>query len=223
MKSTVDPTDTTSKEKKIQLLNLDASMSYNFVADSVKFSPLRINARTQVAEWFSFNAGSTFSLYHANETGREVNRFYYKTGAPLRLTDFNFSISTSLSGERLKSTETEEVLPPESEYHLGSAENRVYRGLYDERDADFSIPWDISLSYTFNYRKPIPTRIDKSSSLNANLNFNLTPQWKFSFSGIYDIDNKQIAAPSVRISRDLHCWLMNFTWNPIGKLQGLSF
>src|SRR5690606_9710889 len=46
MKTQVDPTDTTSKENKIQLLNLDAAISYDFTAPQYKFSDLRLNYRT---------------------------------------------------------------------------------------------------------------------------------------------------------------------------------
>jgi len=54
MKTKVDPTDTTSKEKKIQLLNLSANMSYNFAADSLKFSDLSIDYRTQVGNYLIY-------------------------------------------------------------------------------------------------------------------------------------------------------------------------
>jgi hypothetical protein len=40
MKTAADPTDTTSKEQKIRLLNLDGSIGYNFAADSLKFSDI---------------------------------------------------------------------------------------------------------------------------------------------------------------------------------------
>ncbi len=223
MKTTVDPTDTTSVEKKIQLLNVDASINYNFAADSLKFSPLRIGARTQIGEWFNLSGSSTFSLYRQNEQGRELNQFLWDNGGFLRLTNFNFSVSTSLSGERLKSKEADQNLAPEDQSQLGSGDNRIYKGIYEEKQADFSIPWDISLTYNYNYNRTSPSNIQKNSNLSGGLNFNLTPAWKFSLSGSYDIERKEIAAPSVRISRDLHCWIMNFTWYPIGRFRGYQF
>ena len=39
-------------------------------------------------------------------------------------------------------------------------------------------------------------------------------------SGSYDLIMKQIAAPTVRVSRDLHCWVLNFWWQPIGFYRG---
>ncbi len=224
MKTTVDPTDTTSKEQKIQLLNLDASLGYNFAADSVKFSPISLGFRTQVGNLFSFNGSSTYTLYDVNEAGQSINKFLVDQGKGLlRLTYFSFSISTSLSGEKLKSSEPENrtSLNQEDEFQLGQ-QNQVYKGIYDTKDADFTIPWDVSLNYNYSLNKMNPAQAIISSNLSSSINFNLTPKWKFSFSGSYDFDRQEFAAPQIKISRDLHCWIMNFTWNPIGTYRGYT-
>lgn len=226
MKTAVDPTDTTSKEKKIQLLNLDAGISYNLAADSVKFSRLNLGYRTQIGEWLNLSGSSSYSLYESNALGQEINKFLInnKKGL-LRLTSFQFSLSTSLSGEKLKSkNEDEGKIPlPEGEYELGGADKKIYQGLYSDKDPDFTIPWDISLSYNYMLDKSSPVNTRSFSSMSGSLNFNLTPSWKFSLTGSYDFDRKEFSAPQVRISRDLHCWLMNFTWNPIGTFRGYRF
>jgi len=224
MKTTVDPTDTTSKEEKIQLLNLDGSLSYNFAADSLKFSPLNVGFRTQVATWFSFNGNSTFTLYDTGPNGNLIDKFLINQGKGLlRLTNFNFSVSTSLSGEKLKSSDTQTETAPyqTDEFQLGGAGNQ-YRGIYDIEDPDFTIPWDISLNYNYSLNKSDPANVRSYSNLSGSLNFNLTPKWKFSFNGSYDFERNEFAAPVVRISRDLHCWILNFTWNPIGTYRGYS-
>ena len=97
------------------------------------------------------------------------------------------------------------------------------RDRYNDKDADFSIPWDLSLNYNFSESRPIPSRISKNSNISGSINFNLTPKWKFSVTGSYDLEQKEFSAPQVRISRDLHCWTMNFTWNPIGTYRGYNF
>jgi len=226
MKTAVDPTDTTSKEKKIQLLNLDAGISYNLAADSVKFSRLNLGYRTQIGDWLNLSGNSSYSLYESNELGQETNQFLInnKKGL-LRLTNFQFSLSTTLSGEKLRSkTEDEGGTPlPEGEYELGGTDRKIYQGLYNDKDPDFTIPWDISLSYNYVLDKSSPANTRSFSNVNGSLNFNLTPAWKFSLTGSYDFDKKEFSAPQVRISRDLHCWLMNFTWNPIGTFTGYRF
>jgi lipopolysaccharide assembly outer membrane protein LptD (OstA) len=226
MKTTVDPTDTTSKEKKIQLLNLDAGISYNLAADSVKFSRLNLGYRTQIGDWLNLSGNSVYSLYESNESGQEINQFLInnKKGL-LRLTNFQFSLSTILSGEKLRSQDKEEgdIPLPEGEFELGRADRKIYQGLYDDRDPDFTIPWDISLSYNYVMDKSSPANIRSFSNMSGSLNFNLTPAWKFSVTGSYDFEQKEFSAPQVKISRDLHCWLMNFTWNPIGTFTGYRF
>ena len=143
------------------------------------------------------------------------------------MTSFNFTITTRISGNRLKSDDTGESLPPTNqsdEFGLGETEQRnVYQGIYTDTDPDFSIPWDVALTYTFNLSRQTPETETKFSSINGGVNFNLTRNWKFSFTGSYDIENKEFVAPQIKVTRDLHCWLMNFTWNPIGTYQGFRF
>jgi len=100
--------------------------------------------------------------------------------------------------------------------------NQNYQGIYSQKEPDFSIPWSLSLSYNYSLNKPTPLNISSYSNISGSLDFNLTPAWKFSVSGSYDFKEKQFAAPQIMISRDLHCWLMNFTWNPIGLYRGYN-
>ncbi len=228
MKTAVDPSDTTSKENKIRLLNLIAGINYNFAADSLKFSPLTISGTTQIGDWFSFQASSTFSLYdYAVVSGNNVvniNKYLVNEGKGLaRLTNFNFSVSTSLSGEKLKSEESgTENKQVQSEAFMPD-QNNAYQGIYNNKEPDFTIPWSLSLSYIYNLSKSNPLVPYKSSTISGSLDFNLTKQWKFSVTSGYDFENKQFTAPQIRISRDLECWLMNFTWNPVGTFSGYYF
>ncbi|MCL5029937.1 MAG: LPS-assembly protein LptD [Bacteroidetes bacterium] len=228
MKTAVDPSDTTSKEKKIQLLNLNAGINYNFAADSLRFSPFTISGRTQIGDWFNFNASSTFSLYDYAVVGQnstvDINKFLINEGKGIaRLTNFTFSVSTSLSGEKLKSEESgTENKQVQSEAFMPD-QNNVYQGIYNNKEPDFAIPWSLSLSYNYTLSKSNPLAPFRSSNISGSLDFNLTKQWKFSVTSGYDFENKQFTAPQIRISRDLECWLMNFTWNPVGLFSGYYF
>jgi len=224
MKTVVDPTDTTSKADKIQLLNLNASTSYNFAADSLRLSDLNVNYRTQIGTFLNFSGGSNFTFYDVTPTGRKINKFLIEQGKGLlRMTNFNVSLSTSISGDRLSSSGQ----TPQADFYpedgiLGQTFQNGYQGIYGGRDMDpdFAIPWSLSLNYNFNENRLTPNNITKSSNVSGNLDFNLTPLWKFSVAGSYDLVRKEFSAPQIRISRDLHCWIMNFTWNPIGFVRG---
>ncbi len=93
------------------------------------------------------------------------------------MTNFNFSVTTSLSGERIKSAfggEPDSI--SEGQYELGSSGNNMYRGIYEEKEADFSVPWDISLTYNYTQNQEIPTNKTKFSNIAGGLNFNLTQE-----------------------------------------------
>ncbi len=223
MKTAADPTDTTSKVNKIQLLRLNAGMGYNFAADSLKLSDLSLSYSTQVGNVFSLQGSSSFTPYDYSSTVSKINKFLINEGKGLlRMTNFSFSVSTTLSGEKLKSSKNENTYQADTlQDNRGTGYvNDIYTGIYGNKEADFSIPWNISLSYIYSISKPIPSQTFKSSNLSGSLDFNLTPNWKLSFTGSYDLEQKEFAAPQIKISRDLHAWILNFTWNPIGTFRG---
>jgi lipopolysaccharide assembly outer membrane protein LptD (OstA) len=224
MKTAVDPSDTTDKEKKIQLLNLTASVGYNFAADSVKFSDIGLSYHTQAGDWLSFQGSSSFSLYDWDANGANINKFLINEGKGfVRLKNFSFSVSTSLSADKFKSSVKDTTKNNlESEAFIEN-QSTVNKGIYNQGDPDFTIPWSMSLGYNYSFSRNNPTSNSQSSNVSASLDFNLTKQWKFSVAGSYDFMANEVSAPQIRISRDLECWLMNFTWNPIGTYSGYYF
>ncbi|MBT8380816.1 MAG: LPS-assembly protein LptD, partial [Ignavibacteria bacterium] len=223
LKTLLDPTDTTSKANKIQLLNLTLGIGYNFAADSLNFTDLNLSYRTQVSDIFDLSGSSRFTLYdYAPEISR-INKFLIDEGKGLlRLTNLNFSVTTRLSGEKFASAEDEKQ--PIDEFGLIEEQNQsVYQGIYNQSEPDFTIPWQLSLTYNFNMNRQIPENEQIFSNLSGSISFSITKNWKFDITGSYDFDRDEFVAPQVRVSRDLHCWIMNFTWNPIGTYTGFRF
>ncbi len=216
-------------EEKIQLLNAGASVSYNFVADSLRLSPLSIFYRTDIGRYLNVSASTTYDFYVFDPAvGARVSRFNLTEKKYLAdLTNISFSLSTSLSGEK-KSTPAQQAYPQQvqqeqeraSAYVGPPVQQQSYAGLFGEESADFSIPWNLSLTYNFSQSQADPRQKFRTSSVNANLSFNLTEKWRFSASGSYDFIQKKFAAPSVNVYRDLHCWEMSFSWFPIGFYSG---
>ncbi|RZL39133.1 MAG: LPS-assembly protein LptD, partial [Pedobacter sp.] len=89
---------------------------------------------------------------------------------------------------------------------------------------DFNIPWNIALSYSFNYSNPLGQRASRtiSNTLNFNGDFNLTPKWKIQFTSGYDLVRSEISPTSFSIYRDLHCWDLSASWVPFGQYQSYS-
>lgn len=210
--------DSATEGRKIQLLNLGASLAYNFSADSLNFSEIGMNFRTDIANVINLSGGTSFNLYKFEESlGRSVNKFLInEEGRLARMTSFSLSASTSLEGEKSKketgtdyaevdTTEIEETTP-------------AYYGLSAEEEPDLSIPWSLQLAWNFSENK-VPGQRSRSSNVSGSLSFNLTDHWKVSATGSYDILNKELVAPSIEIYRDLHCWEMKFEWVPIGTLR----
>lgn len=223
MKTMKDPTDTTSESEKISLLNLNFSTGYNFAADSLRLSDLSITYRTQIGDIFSFNGSSSYSFYNYDDDGAKINEYLADVGKGImRLTRLSFQISTSLSGEKLKGEDrTGEDQQGGEEFD--AFKKKDYTRLYEKEDVDFSIPWNLSLNYNYSLTKN-PTSADYiSSNIGFNLGFNLATNWKFGVRGNYDFQDEEFSAPQVTIYRDLECWEMNFSWNPIGTYSGFRF
>lgn len=210
-------TDTSGEDNKFQLLNLDLATSYNFARDSLKFDQVTLSYRTSIGQLLSISGGSTYNLYKFEpdpadpRIGRRVNKYLLSEGKLAQLTGFNISVSTRLSGEK-KETKSGPAVDTLAQQH----ERSGYVGLYDEQPPDFSIPWNLDLTWNFGQSQPDPRFKTRSSNIAVGLGFNLTDNWKISASTNYDLINKLVAAPQITVYRDLHCWEMNFTWVPTG-------
>jgi hypothetical protein len=226
MKTSKDASDTSSESKKIQLLDMHISTSYNFVAHHNKLRDLDISFGTQIANLLNFNGGATYSFYEllTDEYGKKYTgeRYLYKNGQGLlRLTQFSFSLSTSLSaalfskqGDKKNKSQTETTSPSVAEPQL---RQKINSGLYEEEKPDFSIPWDLALSFAYSRDNENKA---KTANLRAAFSFSLSQSLKFSCDTGYDFTTWQLATPSIRIYKDLHCWEMNLSWNPIGIYRG---
>ena len=99
-------------------------------------------------------------IYVGNELIMRINQLYglltIDEGKGLiRLTNLNFSVTTRLSGEKFASADDERQTV--DEFGLIDEQNRnVYQGIYNQSEPDFTIPWQLSLTYNFNLSRQIP-------------------------------------------------------------------
>jgi lipopolysaccharide assembly outer membrane protein LptD (OstA) len=216
----VKNSDTT--ENKFQLLNVNAGIAYNFAADSLKFSELGLNYRTQLGNLLNIAGGASFNLYkYVDGIGRVNKLLWNEDKKLLQLTNFNLSLSTTLNGGQI-STGSDSTLE-QQEASETSTYGSEYSGIYGDVPVDFSIPWSVTFNYNYTINQNNPAVISKFSNISGNLNFNLTKNWKFTFSTGYDIFLHQFSTPYITIYRDLHCWEMNFNWVPTGIYRGFRF
>jgi lipopolysaccharide assembly outer membrane protein LptD (OstA) len=229
----VQKNDSAQTEDKIQLMNVSVSSSYDFAADSMNLSPVSIAYHTDIGSILSVGGGATYDPYAFDTTGdrRSKSFEWNENGELARLTNFNISLSTSLKGE--KKQDKKNLSPADSAQQeqnrvngdgsFQAAQQKAYQTVYDREEADFSIPWKLSLIYTFSQSQYDPRSITRSSSVNIDASFNLTEKWQISSRASYDfLANKQYIQ-YVNISRDLHCWQMNLYYYPSGTLAGYRF
>ena len=211
--------DSTGKEefKKVKILeSFRIASSYNFFADSMRWSNISLTARTKIFNnKVNINLTGTLDPYAINANAQRINKY---SGGIGRLTRVTASTGIQFSSDNGKKKEEKDPI-------LG--------GRYDEY-MDFEVPWSISLDYSFNYSKNYsPNRAEGATKplskntisqiISANGNFSLTPKWKFSFRTGFDFQQKGITATSFNITRDLHCWEMTFSCIPFGTHQSYNF
>jgi hypothetical protein len=229
--------DSANTEDKIQLLNLNGNFNYNFVADSLRFSEIGLSYRTDIGQLLSIGGSANYNLYAYdpaanNGRGGRVNKFLLsEKGKFGDLTAISLSLSTSFKGDKkqlpsdagIPDNVRQEQAAVSGEGSMQPIQRRLMTSIYDREDADFSIPWNVTLSYNFSQSQPSPENYSRSSTVNASLSFNLTEKWQIATSGSYDFVRKEHFIPSVSVTRDLHCWTMAFSWYPMGTLEGYRF
>ncbi len=92
-----------------------------------------------------------------------------------------------------------------------------------EEYIDFDVPWTLRMQYSINRSKrgfQDPT-IRQSFQFSGSLG--LTDKTQITFNSGYDFEAKDFTTTRIGVSRDLHCWTMNFDWVPFGRFQSYFF
>ncbi|SDB34802.1 LPS assembly outer membrane protein LptD (organic solvent tolerance protein OstA) [Flavobacteriaceae bacterium MAR_2010_188] len=236
--------DSTSLEpKKISILNsLNFSTSYNFAADTLKLSPIRVSGGTNILNnKMAINFGASLDPYALDSNNRRVDKLNVDNGGSFfRLTSANFNVSYSLSSDTFKAekdTEEEEEATEESIRSGGRADDlfgkpmtlreRAKSNLEDSKtDSEFykfEIPWSLRLAYALNYSNNIRQNTVSSHSLMFSGNVELTPNWSVSGNSGYDIQNNGFTFTQMTFTRKLLTWNMNFSWVPFGRYSQWNF
>lgn len=228
--------DTTGKPKKVKIIdNLGITTSYNVFADSMRWAPISMQARTTIANSINISATSSFSLYGYDHNGRTVSDFAIKrNGKLMRMTNFNTSLDMSVSdllkgnkaGNRTSVTPNAltggaQTNAPTDGSDLSQRNNGT--GITDPYGYTvFNVPWTMNLSYNISYMNTgISSRIDQTMTLSGNVS--VTKKMSMNYATGYDFKGKEITMTQIGISRDLHCWEMSFNWVPNGTMKMWNF
>ncbi len=206
--------DTGSTDKKIKLLeNLNFSASYNLFADSMKLSPISVRGNTTLFDKVSLSFGGTYDPYAFDENNRDYDRYQYSIDKKLaRITNASASLNFSLNNKSQQKT---------SSKYSATQLNDINQ--HPEDYIDFTVPYNLNVSYTYAYSKIGALAPTTTQSVSTNGDLNVTSKWKVGFTSWYDITNSKITSFSVNISRDLHCWEMRLNWIPLGFQESYFF
>jgi len=211
--------DSLGEDKKIKLLeSLRSSSSYNTTADSLNWSNIQINARTNIFKRITLNYNGSVDPYalDSNTTTSaisKVNEFELnRSGRIGRLVSSSLAVGFSLQSKTNNNKTS----------NYGTEQELEYINANPDAYIDFNIPWSLRVNYNIRYSKPL-TRSTIIQTLNFNGDFSLTPKWKIGFNSGYDFELKDLSYTSVDIYRDLHCWEMSFNWIPFGPRQSYLF
>jgi len=219
--------DTIDEPYKIKLLdNLSFNTSYNLAVDSLNLSLLRVSGSTRLFDNFSVRFGANFDPYSVDSLGRRINTFEWTQNKRIaRFKNANLSFSGSLKpnnksrGKGGNNKRTSEVISDDIFYYYLNQ---------DIPYADFSVPWNISVTYNFvinnNFDRSTKTFIPKTTqTASVNGSLSLTENWSITASSRYDIEANKFISANLSVYRDLHCWEMSFNVIPFGTWKSYTF
>lgn len=232
-----DRNDTTGKPKKVKLIdNLGVTTSYNIFADKFNWAPVSLTARTTLANSINISTNGTFTLYGMDSAGVDIETFLIKqTGKLMRLKSFGTSIDFSLSDllkgkkDKGKSAATPNALTGGTQTANPTNSNDLSQsntgaGQFDQYGYSvFDVPWTMNVSYSLNYSKTGIAKPYITQAMTMAGNISITKKMSMTYTSGYDFGHKQITMTQIGISRDLHCWVMNFNWVPNGTMKMWNF
>ena len=223
--------DTGNVTKKIKLLEgFGFNGSYNLLADSFQLSKISLYARTNLFEKVSITASAMLDPYKTDKYGYSLKQYAWQgNGFSLgRITSGNIALSTQFKskpkdGKTDKDRVTKDPFMTTDEQMRQLQFTKGNPGEY----TDFNIPWSVSMSYSLTYARNFKSDYSGLetviySGFNFNGDFSLTPRWKVGATGYYDVTNKRLNQLSTFVSREMHCWQLSISLNPVGIYHSFS-
>ena len=224
--------------------NLGVNFSYNMMADEFKWSDIGTNMRLKLSKSLTVNLNAIWDPYQYDEKGVKQNRLLISNGGFARLKSTGYSISPSINQDTFKklfgkggdstqkNTENRSNTNDRSEDNADDTEEGGPRQSLFEKKEDTStydedgylkteIKWNLSINYNMSYSSIFDEDREKFKGvLTHNLSFSgsiqPTKNWNVSFNASYDVPNKRISYMTCNLSRNLHCWNITASFNPIG-------
>jgi len=222
-------TDSTGSDQSrvLKLFTLNLSSSYNFAADSLGMSPVRISARTNILGKFNVNFSSSFSPYKLSPDGRRIlNDFVFslRDFAFARLTQLSVRGSMQLRGSTRSrppvTAPNTQTMP--QQFSTASYSRDMNRQFSQNNMIGGIQNWSMNLSFVYQISRP-QLVLRRSATVNTGFNFSLTPTWRVQGQTGYDFERKKLVTTNINLSKEFECWNMGFRWIPFGSFQSWGF
>ncbi|MEL6606972.1 MAG: putative LPS assembly protein LptD, partial [Bacteroidota bacterium] len=223
---------TTSKKVPI-LEGFDWSTAYDFLDKEYPLKDIQLQARTRLFDGLiNINANTTFDpyIYQAYHDGgrqrfRRIKEFAWIHGRGIgRVKKSALSVNTKLSSKGYQEDDTNAFMGNMQESPATTKEQRGMQ-VYPAQYVDFDVPWSLRLGYEWSYQSTDPAQKQINRSVLLNGNASISARWKVTFSTEYDLKKEKFVGSRTQIGvyRDLHCWEMKLTWQPLGKQKYYDF
>ena len=239
--------------KRVSLIeNFTVSQSYNFAADSMRWSNINTSLSLRLIKNFNLNLSATWDVYtyQLSPSGSpvRVNRTRLQAGkglAKLSSTGTSFSYTFNNSTfKRKKDKDDKDKKPTKNTNNdIARYEDNTDDGADTDKEggqtadvqlnpdgyAKWDFPWSLSVNYSVNYgygefdKKKLEYKGKITQNLSFSGNVKPTKNWAFNFSASYNFDLHKIAYMNCSVSRDLHCFTMSASFVPVGPYKSYSF
>ncbi|MCH5326684.1 MAG: LPS-assembly protein LptD [Duncaniella sp.] len=241
-------------ERKVSLIeNFSLNQSYNFAADSMRWSNLNTSIMLRLVKNFNLNLSATWDvyMYGLNASGNPVriNKLRLTHGKGWgKLSSTGTSFSYTLNADTFKklfgigkkkdkdgkdnasqssSSSAQTASSPSSSSSSSSKKKGIQIG--PDGYMDWSVPWNLTLNYSVNYGYGAfdYKKLEYKGKITQNLSFtgNMRPtaNWNIGFSASYNFDTHKLAYMNCNISRDMHCFTMRASFVPVGPYKSYNF
>lgn len=222
--------DSTGETKVMLIEGFSIDGSYNIAAEIFKWSIINMTARTSLFSGkLNINYTTSFDPYSLDSLGiRSPVLEISRTGRLLRPQTTSLNLGTSLSSSTFdkffdrkstsKDKSEESALPSPNDEFMPAGVTAGDINYYSPVTyVDFSAKWSLSVNYALAFTpSAIAGQPSTVQSLMFSGNIELTENWNLNFNSGYDLVRREIGFTNINISRNLHCWMMTFSWVPVG-------
>ncbi len=208
--------------KKLDLINFNNSISYDFESPQFKLSTLStsVTVSNDLAKSVSLSLNMNHDFYRYD---RQLNRRVNKLNKLPRLLSASITSGISFNGGGKNPTAPAAPAQPAQNYSAQPFQQGYNSFTNPASVLPAGIPWSARFDFNYDINKSNPNSVTKTFGVNTGANLKLTPNWQVNYTARYDILHKEFVSQSFSFLRDLHCWEMRFEWTPTGPAAGYFF